>query len=509
MALKLYPFSVIAPGFLGLNKQRSANPSLGLEWCTVANNCVIDDSGRLAARKGWEPITSSAISGTPDVKSLGEQLSIAGVSTIISAANHKIYTGTTTLTDVTGTITTPTGDDWKFLSFNGKCVGMQLAHTPIVRTTGNFADVVASSGTLPTGHACLAAFGRIWATKSSADRTVLLYCDLLNEAAWGAGSAGSLDVKNVWPGGMDEITALAEFQGRLVIFGKRNILIYTGASTPSTMVLEDAIQGIGCIARDSVQDVGTDILFLSTSGVRSLSRTIQNETAPIGDISANVRDFIQPTILAETANSIRSVYHEPEGLYIINFPSSDIAFCFNLKYATDSGEPIVTTWDSINPKSMLSARNSTLYVGKEGVIGRYTTNYKDNTTAYTMTYESPWSPLDPELISYIKILKGVDVRATGGYGYTATFKYALDYVETFFSVTKAVTILAVGGTTSQYGVSEYGIAEYGGSSEINSKVKTPLTKSGKVFKIGIEVDIDGQPFSVSKIDLYIKLGRTT
>lgn len=508
MAQSVLPFSIVAPGFMGLNKQRAVNPNLGLEWCTAATNGVIDDSGRLAARKGWEAVTSSAISGTPDIKALGEQISIAGVSTIISAADGKIYTGTSTLTDVTGTITAPSGNDWKFLSYNGNCIGFQSGHTPIVRSAGNFADIVAGSGTLPTGHACLAAFGRLWAVKSSADKTVIFYSDLLSHTVWGAGSAGSLDVKNVWPSGMDEVVALEEFQGRLIIFGKKSILIYTGATTPSSMALEDSIRGVGCIARDSVQNVGTDIYFLSDSGIRSLGRTIQNETAPIGDISRNVRDYMRPFVAAETANSIRSVYHEPEGMYLLSLPSSDLVFCFNLKYATEEGDPVTTTWNGINPKAMLSARNGTLYIGKAGVIGRYHTNYKDNTSSYTMTYESPWTLLSQEIASVVKFLKGVDILATGGFGYTATFKWAVDYIDTFFSVERDVIVNALGGETSQYGTSEYGEGEYGGSADINSRVSSAISKSGQVIKFGLEVDIDGQPFSISKIDLYIKLGRT-
>jgi len=275
---RLIPLNIITPGKFGLNTQQ-AEQSLGLEWATEATNCIVDDSGRLSARKGWEAVTTSAISGNPSIESLGEYISIAGTSAIISAAANKIYSGTSALTERTGTITPPTDDNWKFMNFNNKVIGMQADHTPIVGAGGAFADIVAGTGTLPTGHACLSAFGRLWATKSTTDKTTLVYCSLLDETLWGSGSAGSLDLKTVWAHGIDEITALAEFQGKLLIFGKRSVLIYTGASTPSTMTLADHITGVGCIARDSVQDVGTDIFFLSDSGLRSLVRTVQNETS--------------------------------------------------------------------------------------------------------------------------------------------------------------------------------------------------------------------------------------
>ena len=153
---RLYPLSIQAPGHFGLNKQR-AEQSLGLEWATEATNCIVDDGGRLAARKGWSAVTTSAISGTPNIEALGEYIDIAGASTILSAAANKIYSGTTTLTERTGTITTPTDDNWKFMNHNNKIYGFQGGHTPILGTGGAFIDM-SETGTpanLPTGHACL------------------------------------------------------------------------------------------------------------------------------------------------------------------------------------------------------------------------------------------------------------------------------------------------------------------------------------------------------------------
>ena len=97
MPTKLIPLSVNAPGFFGLNKQQSA-ASLPPGWATTANNCIIDDDGRIAARQGWSQVTSSPISGTPDVEMLHEYLDDSGTSIIVSAANSKLYSGTSTLT---------------------------------------------------------------------------------------------------------------------------------------------------------------------------------------------------------------------------------------------------------------------------------------------------------------------------------------------------------------------------------------------------------------------------
>lgn len=503
---KLIPLSIQAPGRFGLNKQQSEQ-SLSLDWATEATNCVVEDSGRLAARKGWSAVTTSAISGTPNIEALGEYIDNAGASTIISAAANKIYSGTTTLTERTGTITTPTDDNWKFMNFNNKVIGMQSGHTPIVGTGGAFADITAGSGTLPTGHACLSAFGRLWATSSITDKTTLKYCSLLDETLWGSGSAGSLDVKTVWPEGQDEITALAQFQGKLVIFGKKSILIYSGAGTPSSMTLADAIGGIGCIARDSVQDIGTDILFLSDSGLRSLGRTVQNETAPINDVSLNIRDYFRTLVAAETSNLIRSVYHEREGFYLINLPSSGYTFCFNLKFTTDNQLPVVTQWTGINPKALLSARDGNLYLGKAGIIGKYANVYTDNGSTYNWSFASSWTDFGDQVSDRYKIPKKMVLTLAGGYGYTITSKWAYDYNSFYTTQNNIVTSVAGGSTVAEYGIAEYGIAEYGGGGDTFSKSTSYLTKSGKTIKFGYSAIINQQPLKLQEVEILAKLGR--
>ncbi len=93
------------------------------------------------------------------------------------------------------------------------------------------------------------------------------------------------------------------------------ILVYSGATTPSTITLADTVAGIGCIARDSIQGTGKDVLFLSNSGVRSFARTVIEKSVPIGDLSKNVRsDFMKATgMIATTSNLFKGV-NDPKRL---------------------------------------------------------------------------------------------------------------------------------------------------------------------------------------------------
>ena len=150
MPAPLSLFPVVAPGAFGLNRTQAA-ASTDPRWALELTNAVFDASGRIAARKGWTLLTTSG-GHSDDTEALFEYVESSSSKRIISAANATLYEGTTTLTDRTGTLT-PSGDDWQFLNFNGKCIGVQAGETPIVKTgAGNFADISAASGTLPTGN---------------------------------------------------------------------------------------------------------------------------------------------------------------------------------------------------------------------------------------------------------------------------------------------------------------------------------------------------------------------
>lgn len=107
-----------APGFRGLNTQDSPvgqDPS----FASIAENAVIDKYGRIAARKGINKLTSSAtpLGSSIGVETIFEFVDYSGDKVIFSTGNSKIFTGTTTLTDVTPGSYTVSANNWKIINF--------------------------------------------------------------------------------------------------------------------------------------------------------------------------------------------------------------------------------------------------------------------------------------------------------------------------------------------------------------------------------------------------------
>jgi hypothetical protein len=500
--------SLVAPAFKGLNRQAETS-LLGQEWATEATNAVFDTSGRLASRNGWTTVTTTPMSGTPTVEQLHEHLQEDGTSVIISAAGSKLWNGLSAPTDITGTATVTAGNNWQFVNYNGKCIGVQQGENPIVRTSGNFSDITAASGSVPTGNAAVAHSGRVWV--ADADKQTIKYSALLDETHWLTG-AGSIDMSSVWPGGTDEITALAMFNGAMVVFGKNKIVFFGDGQgsalgiDPANIYVYDTIVGVGCIARDSVQSVeGGDLLFLSSQGVQSLGRLIQEKSNPINNVSANVRDYLMTLIRTATASQIRSVYSPEESFYLLSIPGI-ITFCFDTSGKMQDGTFRVTEWSGLTPRAMARAINGTLYMalnsGAGGKIGTYS-NYLDNGSSYSFNYVSGWLDLGEDYAQYLKILKNVAGLFFVSGTANIALKWGFDFENTF---TARPGTLANPGTAAEYGIAEYGIAEYSGGAALRT-FGAPATGTGQYLRVGAQATINGQSVAIQQINMFTKIGR--
>ena len=508
MAQQLQNITVAAPGFAGLNTQDSpigVDPS----FAAVADNCVIDKLGRIGARKGWEAVStngSSVLGSSRGIEMVYEYIDNSGDKRIISAGNNKLFTGTTTLTDATPTGYTPTANNWKAVTLNNHVYLFQRDHEYVLGTDHGGSFVLEehsahshATGTPPEANEVLAAYGRLWAADITGNKHTVYWSDTLNGHHWTGGTSGSLDVTTVWPTGFDEITALAAHNGFLIIFGKKSILVYSGASSPASMTLTDTVEGVGCIARDSVQHTGTDILFLSETGVRSFGRTIQEKSMPMRDISKNVRTDLLNLVSLQT-NPIKSLYSSEEAFYLLTLPDSNTVYCFDMRTALPDGSQRATTWSGMYPLSFAVLEGGEIYIGISSGIVEYK-GYMDGAVKYEMRYFS--NPMDFGNTSNLKFLKKFNMTIIGGQNTPTTLNWGYDYTASYTK--QAFTFGS--SNIGEYGVSEYNTtAEYTSSILINTP-KVNTSGSGEVVTIGIEAEINDAAFSIQKIDIHALLGR--
>tara|TARA_R110002020_G_scaffold475122_1_gene708718 strand:- start:1413 stop:2939 length:1527 start_codon:yes stop_codon:yes gene_type:complete len=506
MAQPLQNITISAPGFAGINTQQAPllqEPS----FSAIADNCIIDKEGRIASRKGYTMVSTNGptvLGSSAGIESVGEFVQTNGTKVVFSTGNNKIFSGTSTLTDITGSLTV-SANNWSMASLANKFYFFQRGHLPLVydAATSALTTIAAhgsAAGTPPSAHACIAAFGRIWAADVTGNKQTLYWSDLLDGVDWSGGSSGSLDLTTVWPSGFDEITAIVAHNNFLIILGKRSTLVYSGAGTPSSMALSDTILNIGCVSRDAVQSTGKDILFMDFSGVRSLSRTIQEKSSPIGDISKNVNTDIQARIGSETGN-IKSIYDANNAFFLINFPSSGVLYCFDTRFPLQDGSYRTTTWTSIAPLCFAVTDADELYLGVATGIAKYD-SYTDNTSSYNLQYFS--HPLGFGDSSRLKFLKKVNVTTFSGADANVTLNWAYDYKGDYQSQVYSLP----GFSSGQFNISEFNTtAEYSSSLNLINTQKVNTGGSGSVVTVGLTTNVNGNVIAFQELNIHSLIGR--
>jgi len=360
-------------------------------------------------------------------------------------------------------------------------------------------------------------YGRMFVGGVTEEKDVVHYSVLLDADDFTGTGSGLIDLKKVW--GTDEIVNIAAFFGKLIIFGKNNIAIYDNPADIANATLDEVISGIGLVHRDTVQAVGDDLVFLSDTGLRSLSRTTEKDKLPLTDYSINIKDTLIRHIGLST--NVRSIYVENEGVYILSFIDKNVTYTFDFKHFTPNKVPRVTTWTFDLDREPASMAYTKLYSGllvgqKDGGIAGYE-GFIDidlswdsgavyTNASYTSDITSVWINLGQSVQS--AILKRMILVLEGGSGAELSLRWYKD----FSNNSSATTLIDLrpdstgstalwGNAASLYGAAKftpiYGLKEY----------KTPLTGSAKHLKLNMSIQSNGYDASIQDLTLLHKEGK--
>jgi hypothetical protein len=506
MAQPLQSINLVAPAFKGINTEDSPLAQ-DTSFAEIADNAIIDRRGRLASRKGNAVVTTDKTElGTDYLSNIHEFYDSAGNEVIFSTGNNKIMTGTTTLVDATPATYTITGNDWKIFNFNDHAYFFQRGYEPLVysNSLGTVTKMSSVSGASVTSaqysHEAIGAYGRVWCVGNASNDNTIYWSDLLIGHDFSGGSSGSIDVSKAWPNGFDKVVAIAAHNGMLVVFGENNTLVYAGAESPATMAIQDTIPGVGCVDRKSVQNIGTDLLFLTQTGLRSLGRSIQEKSLPITDLSRNIKQELIANTLGKT-ESVSTVYSPENYFYLLCFPDLNLVYCFDVRGTLDNGAYRVTRWPSVDFKCFHRDRNGDIYIGTTAGVGTYD-NYFDNGSVYRFRYYSPGLSFgDP---SKIKMLKKIRPTIIGGNNADIFLKWSYD----FSTATSTSTFRTSSATPGFYGQSEFNLAEFSEEGTIISRSSINTTGYGSVISVGLETDINGYALSIQEMNVLALIGKT-
>jgi hypothetical protein len=536
MAQQQNNIQIAAPGFAGLNTQDSP-VGMDLSYAATANNCVIDKSGRISSRKGQvavtiDPDTAGNMDVNP-VETAYEYVQADGTRTLLLAGDNDSAASALWNQDTVGNLTTVTGlsatnNNWSFTSLSDNCYMAQAGEDVMITAGATVAAMTeqpvdfGTSDGLVDPNIILSAFGHLWVAdgtnnKSTVQWSVITTDTGLGATPWSGSGAGLLNVEEYWPNGSDEIVALAAHNNLLVIFGRRSILTYNvpvnvpSGQGPEYSYLQDTIENIGCIARDSVVSIGTDLLFLDASGVRSLNRTIQEKSVPIGDMSMNIRDDLSIAVQGSDL-PVRACYSPEEAMYLLFLPHTTdtraTTYVFDTRRPLENGSLRATIWPGRGLRCGLRTDAGKLMLGRTGGLYEYTGGddvsslaSEDATAGVTFTYLTRSRNFDQP--ANLKFPKQVDIILIGGASITMSVNWYFDFSET--ENTQLIT--RVGVTGDQWNEGVWGTAEWGELGGLISVESVNMWGSGKNVSLGFTGTITESPVSIQELNLQALLGR--
>jgi len=120
------------------------------------------------------------------------------------------------------------------------------------------------------------------------------------------------------------ITGLAKFRDALYVFGKTKIKKLTG-SVKADYVLSEVTDNIGCIATDSIIELGGDVLFLASDGIRPIQGTARIGDVELETISKPVQQLLQALPSTHDLNNMSSVVIRNKSQFRYFFPKTTTA----------------------------------------------------------------------------------------------------------------------------------------------------------------------------------------
>lgn len=307
-----------------------------------------------------------------------------------------------------------------------------------------------------------------------------------------------------------EVYALRPFRDAIYVFGPTKIFKITGSSS-TDFALETISQNLGCIAPDSIQEVGGDIIFLSQDGIRTVAGTSNIGDVDLSNKSLTIRGRVSSLIDASSYSDISSVVIPDKSQYRLFWSSSSQAaadargLLGSQTSSPVSINEISVDWEWFDTKGMQVACSDWEYTNTARVVihGDYSGYVQqqeigvtfDGTAISSVLQYAWWMMEDPEIRKVLQKLS-IYIRREGNP--TITLGTKLDFEATNIPQPGNITLTSNLGAVSVYGVGVYGTADYESGTFSDETAESPLV--GSCYFVSFTLTTSGATDSPYTID---------
>ena len=285
----------------------------------------------------------------------------------------------------------------------------------------------------------------------------------------------------------DNITGLIVFRDQLIVFSENTINRVTGSSVADFQLLPVS-RDLGCVAEDTIQEIGGDVIFLGPDGLRLFSATDK-----IGDFSLGV---VSKTIQTEMLDLISSSSDFTST--VIREKSQYRIFGFQSSYNNDAAKAIAGTqleqgisWNDLRGFNAFVTTSEydgfaerIYFAAKDGYVYQMEQGNTQNGTDISATFATPFVPVNDANVRKT-IYKGTTYLDVNG-AFDLEFSLKFDFDQP--ASPQPDSILSTdAGVSISYGSGIYGTSLFGNKQKAIFDVPTV----GSGFTVSILYETTG------------------
>jgi hypothetical protein len=297
------------------------------------------------------------------------------------------------------------------------------------------------------------------------------------------------------------ITGIIVFRESLIIFTEKTISQLTG-NTLQDFVLQPITRNVGCVAPDTIEEIGGDVIFLGPEGLRLLSATDRVGDFNLGVVSKTIQE--EMTSLIASSSSFASCVVKQKSQYRL--------FGYNSSVTSSNAKGVIGTQTVGNDTSNMAwaetvgirayvcdsdytdQTETLVFAHSDGYVYEMESGNSFDGDNIIASFATPFVYInDPRVRkTFYKMVLYTDPKG----GVTTSVNLKLDFDNAGSIQPETISLSNETGVVGFYGNSgaKYGTTVYG--NKLTKQFETQLIGSG--FSVSIQFVSDGQnpPFSL-------------
>jgi hypothetical protein len=475
----------------------------------------IPSLGTVLINGGSQTGTSLAVDGLTNIPQIGDTFSIAGVQKVYTVLDIPTVTSTAATLVIHPALASSPADNaavtflsaersngvkLRFSKYNiggvDKVIGVDGYNKPFIWDGITFQTVDTAPTDVVGSKFVIFHKNQMFFAKGESIAFTAPYTDNDFSAANGAG------VINV--GGT--ITGLIEFREALIIFTDKTISQITG-NTIQDFQLQPITKKVGCVATDTIQEIGGDVIFLGPEGLRLLGATDRVGDFNLGVVSKPIQS--EMTSLISSSSSFSSCVIKQKSQYRIfgyNSSVSKASAVGILGTQMSGSETAVMSWaEIVGFKAYVSDGNyvdqteTIVFAFDDGYVYKMEDGNSLDGANINASFATPFVYINDARVrkTFYKMVLYTDPQG----GLTTSVNLKLDFDDVGSIQPETVLLSNETGAVGFYGAigTTYGTTVYG--AKLKKQFETQVIGSG--FSVSLQFISNGQnsPFSLDAATL--------